>query len=172
MNRVLSIIVFILCLFWNTHVFSENLQKTDKNLENIARQYVDCAAYYQLVSESFKVSGNGEAANGYLELRDTAKLYSTLLASEGMSQDIAVQLTNSRIKMRRTALSGKIYYKYENISILIDKYHFDCQKIVQNPPTELMAILAKEMREAENQNENTYNWVAKGKSFVGGNSSN
>ena len=143
MNRVLSIIVFILCLVWNTHVFSENLQKTDKNLENIARQYVECAAYYELVSESFKVSGNGEAVNDYLELRDTAKFYSLLLASEGMSQDIAVQLTNSRLKMRKTKLSGEINYKYENISIIIDKYHFDCQKIVQNPPAELKAMLAK-----------------------------
>ena len=143
MNRVLSIIVFILCLVWNTHVFSENLQKTDKNLENIARQYVECAAYYELVSESFKVSGNGEAVNDYLELRDTAKFYSLLLASEGMSQDIAVQLTNSRLKMRKTKLSGEINYKYENIAIIIDKYNFGCQKIVQNPSAELKAMLAK-----------------------------
>jgi hypothetical protein len=143
MNRVLSIIVFILCLVWNTHVFSENLQKTDKNLENIERQFVECAAYYELVSESFKVSGNGEAVNDYLELRDKAKFYSLLLASEGMSQDIAVQLTNSRLKMRKTKLSGEINYQYENISILIDKYHFGCQKIVQNPPAKLKARLAK-----------------------------
>lgn len=152
MNRVLSIIVFILCLVWNTPVFSENLQKTDKNSENIARQYVECAAYYELVSDSFKVSGNGKAANNYLELRDTAKFHSLLLASEVMSQDIADQLTNSRIKIRRRILSGKINYKYENISILIDKYHLGCQKIVQNPPAELMSILAKEMSDAENHN--------------------
>jgi hypothetical protein len=101
MNRVLFIIVFIRCLVWNTNVFSENLQKTDKDLENIARQYVECAAYYQLVSESFKGSGNGEAVNDYLELRDKAKFHSILLTSEVMSQDIAVQLTNSRIKMRK-----------------------------------------------------------------------
>ena len=143
MNRVLSIIVFILCLVWNTHVFSENLQKNNKNLENIAKQYAECTAYYELVSESFKVSGKGEAVNDYLELRDTAKFYSLLLASEGMSQDIAVQLTNSRLKMRKTKLSGEINYQYENIAIIIDKYHFGCQKIVQNPPAELKAMLAK-----------------------------
>jgi hypothetical protein len=146
MKRVLSIIVFILCLFWNTHVFSGNLQKTDKNLENIARQYVKCAAYYQLVSESFKGSGNGKAANSYLALRDTAKSYSIALASESRGQDIAVQLINSRFKMRKRKLSNEIYYQYENIATLIDKYHFGCQEIVQTPSAELTAILAKEMR--------------------------
>ena len=146
MNKILSIIVFILCLVWNTHVFSENLQENDKNLENIARQYAECTAYYELVSESFKVSGNGEAAIRYLELRDTAKFYSILLASEGRSQDIAVQLTNSRIKIRRRVLSGKINYQYENIANIIDEYHFGCQKIAQNLPADLMAILAIEKK--------------------------
>ena len=157
MNRILSIIVFILCLVWSTHVFSEDLQKTDKNLENIARQYVECAAYYKTVSDSFKKSGNGKAANSYLALRNTAKSYSVSLSSESMGQDLAVQLINSRIKIRKSEMSGEIYNKYENIAIIIDKYHFDCQKIIENPPAELMAILAKSKSEAENQTESTNN---------------
>ena len=161
MNRIVSIIFSILCLVWSTPVFSENLQKTDKNLENFEEQYVKCAAYYQLISESFKGSGNGKAANSYLVLRDTAKSYSIALASEGRGQDIAVQLINSRLKMRKRKLSNEIYYQYENIATLIDKYHFGCQEIVQTPPAELMKILdknlAKKMSEGENQTESTYN---------------
>jgi len=157
MNRILSIIVFILCLVWSTHVFSEDLQTTDKNLESIARQYVECAAYYQLVSDSFKASGNGKAANSYLALRNTAKSYSVSLSSESMGHDLAVQLINSRIKIRKREMSGEIYNKYENIAIIIEKYHFDCQKIIENPPAELMAIWAKSKSEAENQTESTNN---------------
>jgi hypothetical protein len=157
MNRILSIIVFILCLVWSTHVFSEELQKNDNNLENIARQYVECAAYYQIVSDSFKVSGNGKAVNSYLALRNTAKSYSVSLSSESMGQDLAVQLINSRFKMRKSQMSGEIYHKYENLAIIIDKYHFNCQEIIENPPAELMAILTKSKSEAENQAESTNN---------------
>ena len=147
MKTIIPLILFMLII--SSYAFSQETQKTDKNLENIARQYVECAAYYQIVSDSFKASGNGKAANSYLALRDTAKSYSIALASESRGQDIAVQLINSRFKMRKRKLSNEIYYQYENIATLIDKYHFGCQEIVQTPSAELTAILAKEMSEAE-----------------------
>ena len=155
MKTIIPLILFMLII--SSYAFSQETQKTDKNLENIARQYVECAAYYQIVSDSFKASGNGKAANSYLALSDTAESYSVSLSNESMGQDIAVQLINSRIKMRKNKMSGEIYNKYENIAIIIDKYHFDCQKIIENPPAELMAILAKSKSEAENQTESTNN---------------
>ena len=147
MKTIIPLILFMLII--SSYAFSQEAQKTDKNLENIARQYVECAAYYQIVSDSFKASGNGKAANSYLALRDTAESYSVSLSNESMGQDIAVQLINSRIKMRKSAMSGEIYNKYENIAIIIDKYHFDCQKMIENPPAELIEVLARENDEVE-----------------------
>ena len=155
MKTIIPLILFMLII--SSYAFSQETQKTDKNLENIARQYVECAAYYQIVSDSFKASGNGKATNSYLALRDTAESYSVSLSNESMGQDIAVQLINSRIKMRKNEMSGEIYNKYENIAIIIDKYHFDCQKIIENPPAELMAILVKSKSGEENQIESTNN---------------
>ena len=43
-------------------------------------------------------------------------------------------------------------YRNENISILINKYHFQCQELMKNPPTELTEVFKRKiLEEANNQ---------------------
>ena len=56
------------------------------------------------------------------------------------------------------------------ISLLIDKYHFGCQEVIESPPAELKAVLAKERNETEKQSESTYALTVNGKSCVEGQS--
>jgi len=39
----------------------------------------------------------------------------------------------------------------ENISILINNYHSECQEFMQNPPTELIEVLKRKILEEANE---------------------
>ena len=79
-------------------------------------------------------------------------LYSLLLANEGRSKDLAVEVTNARIDIYKKKMKQEADHRNENISILINKYHFQCQELMKNPPTELTEILKRKiLEEANNQ---------------------
>ena len=101
MRTTLSVLALFLTLVFVFPIlaFSQKTQKIDKNLENIAGQYAECTAYYELVSHGLNVSDNEETAKSYLDLRDIVMFYSLLLANEGRSKDMGVKVTNSRIEV-------------------------------------------------------------------------
>ena len=67
--------------------------------------------------------------------------YSLLLANEGRSKDVAIEVTNSRIEMYMKKMKQEINNRNENISILINKYHFGCQSLIETPPSQVLKIL-------------------------------
>ena len=99
MKTKLSILVFTLSLVFVSPIlsFSQETQKIDKNLDNIAIQYTECAAYYDLVYYAMKASDENKTANTYRQLENDAMLYSLLLANEGRSKDLAIEVTDARI---------------------------------------------------------------------------
>jgi len=125
--------------------------KNDKNLENISWQYAECAAYYGLVFNAMKASNENETANAYNQLENDAMFYSLLLANEGRSKDLAIEVTNARIDIYIQKMKQETDNRNENISILINKYHFECQELMKNPPTELIEVLKKRLVEETNK---------------------
>ena len=119
----------------------------DTNLENVSGQYAECAAYYELAYYALKSSNDPETANAYLQLRDTAMFYSLVLANEGRSKELALEVTNSRIEMYMKKMKQECNNRNENISILINKYHFGCQEIMENPANEVITILDTKIEE-------------------------
>lgn len=113
----------------------------DKTLENISGQYAECAAYYELVYHAMNSSNEKETANAYRKLEESAMFYSLLLANEGRSKDVAVEVTNSRIEMYMKKMKQEASNRNENISILINKYHLGCQALMENPPSQVLKIL-------------------------------
>lgn len=75
--------------------------------------------------------------------------YSVLLANEGRSKDLAVGVTNSRIEMYMKRMKQETDNRNENISILINKYHYGCVSLSENPPTELQTVLQRRLKELE-----------------------
>ena len=154
MKSIIFFLVFALSLFFvfTLQAFCQETQKIDKNLDNIAIQYTECAAYYEVVYYAMKASDENKTANTYRQLENDAMLYSLLLANEGRSKDLAIEVTNARIDIYKKKMKQEADYKNENISILINKYHFECQELMKNPPTELTEVLKRKiLEEAKNQ---------------------
>ena len=120
---------------------TQESKKINKDLENISGQYAECTAYYELVSYALKSSNDPKTADAYSGLGNKAMFYSLLLANEGRSKDVAIQVTNSRIDMYKKKMKQEADNKNENISILINKYHFGCQELMEKPSSQLESIL-------------------------------
>ena len=133
--------------------FGQEGKGIDTNLENISGQYAECAAYYRLVYHAMNSSNEKETANSYRQLEDTAMFYSLLLANEGRSKDVAVEVTNSRIEMYMKKMKQEANNKNENISILINKYHFGCQQVMENPPSHVLELLRTKVNKVTKQTE-------------------
>lgn len=126
--------------------YAQEQKRSDKHLENISGQYAECTAYYELVYHATNSSNEKETADAYKELSNNAMFYSLLLANEGREKDMAVNVTNSRIEMYKKKMKQETNNRNENISILINKYHFDCEKLMKNPPNEVKEILKKKLK--------------------------
>jgi len=124
MKRI-TYILFSMFLLFPSLTLAQEKKVIDKTLENISGQYAECAAYYELVYHAMNSSNDKETANAYRKLEDSAMLYSLLLANEGRSKDVAVSVTNSRIEMYMKKMKEEIGNRNENISLLINKYHFE-----------------------------------------------
>lgn len=147
---IISISLLLSCMLI---AHAEEPQKINKDLENISGQYAECTAYYELVSHALNSSNDPKTAESYSELGNTAMFYSLLLANEGRSKDVAVQVTNSRIDMYKKKMKQEADNRNENISILINKYHFGCQQAMENPSDKLIGVLSKNIEEVAKQPE-------------------
>ena len=150
MKKTIFILLLILILS-PLSSFGQEKRQIDKNLENIAIQYAECAAYYELVFNAMKASNENETANAYNQLENDAMFYSLLLANEGRSKDLAIEVTNARIDIYIQKMKQETDNRNENISILINKYHFECQELMKNPPTELIEVLKRKIVEEANK---------------------
>jgi hypothetical protein len=131
MEKVILILAMIFVFCGN--VSSKETKKIDPTLENISGQYAECAAYYRFAYHAMNSSNEKEKANVFSQLEDTAIFYSLLLANEGRSKDIAFEVTNSRIEMYMKKMKQEANNRNENISILINKYHFQCNEALKDP---------------------------------------
>jgi len=133
--------------------YAQEQKKIDKNLENIAGRYAECTAYYEIVSHAMNLSNDEKTANIYKELANTAMFYSLLIANEGRTKEMAVNVTNSRIEMYKKKMKQETNNRNENISILINNYHFDCEKLIKNQPDEVFHILKNEFENSSKEKQ-------------------
>lgn len=147
MNRIVCISVFVFMVY-PLLAFGQEEKGIDKRMENISGQYAECAAYYRLVYHAMNSSNEKETADAYRQLEEKAMFYSLLLANEGRSKDVAIDVTNSRIEMYIKKMKQEADNRNENISILINKYHFACQEAMKNPPSHLVEVLKTRIEKA------------------------
>lgn len=140
MKRI-AYISFLMFLVYPLLSLGQEREGIDKTLENISGQYAECAAYYELVYHAMNSSNEKKTATAYRKSEESAMFYSLLLANEGRSKDVAVEVTNSRIEMYMKKMKQEANNRNENISILINKYHFGCQNLMENPPSQVLKIL-------------------------------
>lgn len=147
------ILILVMIFVFSGNVSSEETKKIDPTLEKISGQYAECAAYYRFVYHAMNSSNEKETANAYRQLEETAMFNSLLLANEGRSKDVAVEVTNSRIEMYMKKMKQEANNRNENISILINKYNFGCQEAMKNPSNHVVEILKIKIEEVNKQSE-------------------
>ena len=120
---------------------AQNAAAFDPELENQSAMYAECAAYYRLVYFALVESQQEETASAYREMEDNAMFVSLAVASKGRSQDMAVEVTISRIEMSMKIMKQEIDNRNENISILINKYQFSYQEALSSLSSAVMQVL-------------------------------
>ena len=121
--------------------FGQQATGINKGMEDISGQCAECAAYFKLVYHAMVSSNETDTAISYSELEDMVMFYSLLLANQGRDKDTAIEVTNSRIEMNMKMMKQETNNRNENISILINKYHFGCLEIIKNPPEILLKLI-------------------------------
>jgi len=136
-----TLIASLFFAFISTGAVGQEIPLIDPEYENLSGDYAQCAAYFRLVYFAMESSDENDAAMAYRELEDTAMFYSLLLASKGREQDVAVNVTNSRIEMNMKLMKEEADNRNENISVLINKYHFNCKELSENTPDLVMQAI-------------------------------
>lgn len=152
MKKIISVLVFIYSI---SPLISHAQQpaEIDKNLENISGQYAECAAYYEFAYYAMKSSGEAVGAEAYRNREEQAMFYAWLLASEGRNNDMALNVTNSRIDLYKKKMRQEASNTNANISILINKYHYACEEIIKAPNKKVMQILSAREKEVNPQSK-------------------
>ena len=144
-------------MFWNVLVIlitstliahAQEQKGIDEHLENLSGQYAECTAYYELVYYAMDSANEMQTANAYKGLANNAMFYSLLLANEGREKDMAVNVTNSRIDMYKKKMKQEINNRNENISLLINNYHYSCEKLMKDPPSEVNKLLKNAIKDS------------------------
>ena len=97
--------------------------------------YAEATAYFELVSEALTKSGRD--AKEYASAAQISMAYALVLASEGRTQDVAVQVTNARIESSKKIMLREMDYRNENIIIIENKYADESFKLMKNIPKDI-----------------------------------
>lgn len=112
-------------------------KKIPEEKNNLSVQYAEATAYFELVSEGLVKSGEVATAAKYSSEAKMAMAYALLLASEGRTQDLAVQVTNARIESSKKIMLREIEYRNENIIIIENKYADGSFRLMKNIPKDI-----------------------------------
>lgn len=120
-------------------VLTTNALAKDENgeIDNLAGEYAECAAYFQLVYAAVKKSGEKDLAKVYDDAASRAALVSWFLASELRSFPAAMEVTQARIKMYTEQMRIEAHNNNANLSILIAKYQTKCLDLLNDPPEKI-----------------------------------
>ena len=107
---------------------------------NFHHEMVNCIAYYSIVTEGLRQRGDETTASQYRQLIET--LFGRVFAvgkKIGMKDD-AVQ---ARIRMASKQQIQEIDKNFVNISILLEKYAYQCKTVMENPDARIQSWMKK-----------------------------
>lgn len=132
------IMLFVVCVAALTFAQDEDISKKH---DELAVQYAEAAAYFEIVAEALEKSGKEHAKA--TAMRDDAMLCSGLLACEGRSQEMAMKVTVARIELNKKAMLKEMEFLNANIAIVVNKYQDRMLQLMNNPPKEVSDSLLK-----------------------------
>ena len=110
--------------------------------DDLAVKYADAAAYFLIVHQCMKQSGEkyAEVSKGYEDQFTLCCKVSMRLARQTRDPEMAVKVTLSRVEYSKKEMQKEMGHKNENISILINKYGGSSTELMTNPPKTLIQI--------------------------------
>lgn len=126
-------IIILIILAFVENVFAETLEeKRDKYIyNNLSSEYTECQHYYLIVSEALKTNDpDPEVVKKYL---DSSKLAGEIAFMYGQDAGMTVEAMLARTKILVDQMLKPLNNNYANISILIEKYHNQCNSMLDNP---------------------------------------
>ena len=137
MNRYVFILLYIGILY----TLAEDASIPNKT-NDLAFSYAQAAAYYELAVEAMAKSGKESVK--FKKARDVATYISLKLASVGRTDDMAVNISNSRIEICKKEMLKEIDSRNENFTVLINKYSDSSLALINKPPKEVLDLLKGE----------------------------
>ena len=113
--------------------------------DNLAAKYAEAGAYFLVVYQALKQSGNqyAELSKKYGDDYDYCCVISILLASQTRNSDMAGKVTIARVEYSKKEMLKEIDHRNENISILMNKYQDSSFKLVNKPPQVVKKTLSR-----------------------------
>lgn len=115
-------------------------EKIKLGLNNASHEFVQCAAYFLIVSVAFENSKKPTEAGQYKKISDDALGYAY---SSGKTAGLLEETTAARFEMEFVGMSDRIGKNTSNISILGKDYAVSCKYAMENPAERIDAWVAE-----------------------------
>jgi hypothetical protein len=113
--------------------------------DNISGEYIDCGAYFTIVTEGVRKAGDLVTAEGYDKQVEKCYSIGYVFIKSSRDEDMARKVAVSRVKMTIDAMRAEIGNNYSNLSLLSVKHLNKCVAIMEDP-TEMMEHWSQEIR--------------------------
>lgn len=100
--------------------------------DNISFEYMECGAYFSIVSGGLVKSGSKETAEKYKSASDNAMQFALIASEKSRSKEMAQRVTLARFQLSLEDMQKTIERNYRNISLLSSKYSESCTEAMTN----------------------------------------
>ena len=132
MKRVILVTIIGMSFFVSASIYGYDEERA---FANLASDFAQCSAYYIIVAEGIKRTGNEESAKKALEASERAYDYAVKFSN--------IKVTEARIQLAFDEQRKEMDHNYSNFSILILKYGEMCKKALESPERRLNYWLKK-----------------------------
>ena len=94
--------------------------------DNAAAEYVECAAYFLIVSQGLLKAGDTKTAKAYEDAYSKAMERSVMLASQSRTEAMALDVTRARFRNNTADMWKTIDNNFSNLSLLSSKHGTSC----------------------------------------------
>ncbi len=126
-----------MALLIGAHASANNRHSIDpvasQALNNLSSGFVECAAYFEIVSIAAERSNDRNTAVGYSRLGDTALRRAVMTARMSRTVTLPMKVTLARYEMALKDMLSEIDHNVSNISILINDYSTQCEHLMEHP---------------------------------------
>ncbi len=125
------ITVLTLFLVISVTAYADDVEK--EIADNISHDYVECAAYFIIISEALMKANDKETSTQYKKMGEAAIEFAVTAAETGRTPEMAQKVTMARLTLSVQEMLKEIENDFSNTSILMNQYLSKCKEATENP---------------------------------------